>query len=65
MSVLAIEEPAPGAMVPTLDRPARRNALDLALIEAVAEALAEAELIETDALARRKAVGPMAWASGR
>lgn len=38
--VLTIESPAPGVMLLTLDRPDQRNALDLALVEALNEAFA-------------------------
>jgi enoyl-CoA hydratase len=38
--VLAIEEPTPGVMLLTLDRPDQRNALDLALVEALEAAFA-------------------------
>lgn len=37
--VLALEEPAPGVMLLTLDRPAQRNAIDLALLDALSDAL--------------------------
>lgn len=40
---LRIEEPASGVMLLTLDRPAQRNAIDLALADALAAALAEFE----------------------
>lgn len=40
---LRIEEPAPGVMLLTLDRQAQRNAIDLALADALAAALAEFE----------------------
>lgn len=34
-AVLLIEEPAPGVMLLTLNRPAQRNAIDIALMDAL------------------------------
>lgn len=38
MSVLSVEEARDGVMLLTLDRPAQRNAIDMAMLEALAEA---------------------------
>lgn len=46
-NVLALEEPAQGIMLLTLDRPDRRNAIDLELVDALGEALGRFRREET------------------